>query len=187
MIASDLADRIRWETIETEWQDWDGPWDYEGKTPEELAAELEEAVRLWEKRVACPETEEPVLHFEICVNDPARTHIGWCSAYFIDRQCNISEAGERCAVGLAIPPTAARRRGYAAAALSLFLRYLQRCGLTDLYTQTWSGNVRMIGLAEKLGFQECCRKPGLRRVRGAVYDGLTFRLDPDQFSERNLA
>lgn len=45
----------------------------------------------------------------------------------------------------------------------------------------------MIGLAEKLGFRECCRKPGLRRVRGEVYDGLTFRLDPERFSRWNLA
>ena len=52
----------------------------------------------------------------------------------------------------------------------------------DLYTQTWSGNVRMIGLAEKLGFRECRRKPGVRQVRGGTYDALTFRLDRDAFA-----
>ena len=33
----------------------------------------------------------------------------------------------------------------------------------------------MIGLARKLGFEEYCRKPGVRTVRGKQYDGLTFR------------
>lgn len=167
MIASDIPDRIRWETDETEWQDWDGPWDYEGKTHEERA--------------------DPALRFEVCVNGQERTHIGWCGAYFIDGACNIVETGERCAVGISLPPLSARRKGYAASALTLFLRYLQSRGLTDLYTQTWSGNVRMIGLAEKLGFREFCRKPGLRRVRGEVCDGLTLRLDPERFSKWNLA
>ena len=51
----------------------------------------------------------------------------------------------------------------------------------EAYTQTWSGNQRMIGLARKLGFRESMRKPGLRRVRGTAYDGLTFRLDLDAF------
>lgn len=39
----------------------------------------------------------------------------------------------------------------------------------------------MIHLAEKLGFEECCRKKALRLVRGQRYDGLTFRLNVAQF------
>lgn len=104
MTAPDIPDRIRWETVETERQDWDGPWEYEGKTPEERSADLAESIRLWEGRIAHPETADPVLHFEVCVNGPERTHIGWCSAYLIDGQCNIVETGEQCAVGTAFRP-----------------------------------------------------------------------------------
>ena len=54
-------------------------------------------------------------------------------------------------------------------------------GERGIYTQTWSGNVRMIGLAEKLGFEEYRRKKGLRTVAGKPYDGLTFRLNEEKF------
>ena len=44
----------------------------------------------------------------------------------------------------------------------------------------------MIGLAKKLGFVEYLRKPGIRQVRGEVYDGLTFRLDVGRWEELEL-
>jgi len=34
-MESDIEKRIYWELIETEWQLWDGPWEYENKTEEE--------------------------------------------------------------------------------------------------------------------------------------------------------
>ena len=75
----------------------------------------------------------------------------------------------------------ARGKGYAFSALRLFIRYLLGCGETEIYTQTWSGNVRMIGLAEKLGFEEYRRKRDYRTVSGKKYDGLTFRLNLEKF------
>ena len=50
-------------------------------------------------------------------------------------------------------------------------------GADELYTQTWSGNTRMIRCAARLGFVECCRKAGLREVGGRKYDGLTFKIN----------
>lgn len=48
-------------------------------------------------------------------------------------------------------------------------------GACELYTQTWSGNVRMLRCAEKLGFTECNRCIGEREVNGRKYDGLTLK------------
>ena len=48
-------------------------------------------------------------------------------------------------------------------------------GMKKMYVQTWSGNLPMIALAEKLGFRQVCRKKGIRTVRGRKYDALTFR------------
>lgn len=39
----------------------------------------------------------------------------------------------------------------------------------------------MIHIAEKIGFEECCRKIGIRSVRGRLYDGLTFKLNKEKF------
>lgn len=177
MVESDIPDRIRWEIVDNEWHNWDGPWDYEGKSGEELEAELNAAVQLWRSRIAGPAEAVPLRHLEICKNEPGHPHIGWCSAYLIDDMCCICDKGGRYAVGITIPAESDRGKGYATAALTLFLEHLASCGLTEVYTQTWSGNIRMIRLAKKLGFLEFLCKPGLRTVRGTSYDGLTFRLD----------
>lgn len=174
LIASDIADRVRWETEETEWQLWDGPWEYEGRTAEELARKVEEMKFRLEARLKELPIKGTIDRFEICANDEEQTHVGWCSSYNIDKDCCIAETGERYAIGVCIPPATARRKGYAAAALTLYIKYLQSCGHAKIYTQTWSGNFRMIALAEKLGFVEYRRKPDLRTVRGERYDGLTF-------------
>lgn len=104
------------------------------------------------------------------------THIGGVSTYRIDDDFSIAENGSHLALGIDINSMMARGRGYAPRALRLFTDYLFERGERELYCQTWSGNTRMINLACRLGFIECCRKPGLREVRGQRYDGLTFLL-----------
>ena len=42
----DIAKRIEWETEKTEWQLWDGPWEYEGLTEKQgaLAGDRSDAI-----------------------------------------------------------------------------------------------------------------------------------------------
>ena len=47
----------------------------------------------------------------------------------------------------------------------------------SFYTQTWSGNLAIVRVAEKLGFKEVCRKENYREVNGKMYDAITWRLD----------
>ena len=102
-------------------------------------------------------------------------YIGWCGAYRIGEDCECDPEGRRVAIGIDLPERQARGKGLATRALRLFMAYQYEQGERELYTQTWSGNERMIGLARKLGFEEYCRKAGVRTVRGKQYDGLTFR------------
>lgn len=184
MVESDIADYLRWETVETEWQLWDAPWMYEGRSAEQCAQELREYRQTLERRVDEARAYgdgDLRTHLEICLDnaeDPtAATHIGGVGSYLIDDEFNVDDtAGAHRAIGLDICDMRARGKGHATTALRLFAANFHAHGLTEVFCQTWSGNVRMINLAHKLGFRECCRKPGLRRVRGAVYDGLTFEL-----------
>ena len=90
------------------------------------------------------------------------------------------------ALGLDIPDTAQRGRGYGSAAMRRMMAYYRGLGHTSFLTQTWSGNERMIALAKKLGFREVSRLRGLRLVNGKSYDALTFRLDfPAEGAERD--
>ena len=100
MKPSDVDDRIYWETEDTEWQQWDGPWDYEGKSRDELKTQLEDLKATWIERIAHPVEQDPMLSLEICVDDETQTHIGWLGAYYIDDDCCIVDDGKRLAVGI---------------------------------------------------------------------------------------
>lgn len=61
--------------------------------------------------------------------------------------------------------------------LRTFMNYCFESGMNELYTQTWSGNARMLRCAEKLGFVECDRDVGALEIDGQKYDGLTFKIN----------
>lgn len=183
MRESDIDDDIRWNTAETEWALWDAPW------------EMEEEVRTFdpaayrEKELASLKKPLPDHRMTFEVDTAEGVHIGSVSTYCLDGRLEWKRLAEgepleaqRWAVGIDINDPAYWSGGWGTQALTAFVRYHLEAGWTDLYTQTWSGNVRMVGLAEKLGFRECLRKAGVRSVRGGVYDGLTFRLDPAAFA-----
>ena len=67
-----------------------------------------------------------------------------------------------------------RGKGYGYEAFRAAIEYLTEHGLKDIYTQTWSGNERMIALAKKLGFVEFKIKGGIRIVNGEKYYAITY-------------
>ncbi len=184
MRESDIDDDVRWNTTETEWGLWDAPWE----TEEEIVGFDEDAYRKKEMESLQKPLPEHRLTFEIETADGV--HIGGVSSYCIDEDCQYLSSKPdteeerkkaRWAVGLDICESAYWSGGWGTQALAAWVRYYLENGYSQLYTQTWSGNFRMIGLAEKLGFRECRRKKGIRQVRGGVYDGLTFALDHAAF------
>lgn len=183
--ASDIEDGVRWNTAETQWGLWDAPWE-----TEEAFRTFDPAVFRAErkKRLGIPQKPDALRwSFEI---DAGGVHIGFVNAYVIDDQyqwrrlepAETLDSGLRIAVGIDICEHEYWSGGWGAQALTAFVRYWLKSGFQNIYTQTWSGNLRMIGLAKKLGFVECCRKEGIYQVRGGQYDGLTFRLDPSAFA-----
>ena len=99
---------------------------------------------------------------------------------FLESHAHPYLAGDR-AVGMAILNDAYWNKGYGTMALEGWLLYLLEHGCQELYLQTWSGNGRMIHVAEKLGFTECERCVGFHEWQGRQYDALTFRLDVEAF------
>lgn len=180
----DIEKRIYWETVETEWQQWDAPWEYEGLSQPEKDGALARYIadmQGWAAAYANMADDQKRSGFQICVNEPGREYIGWCCSYLIDADCSYAVSSGRRAVGINIPQRGSRGKGYAFSALRLLIDYLLAHGDQDIYTQTWSGNTRMIALAHKLGFEKYRRKPGHRMVRGQPYDGLTFRLNLQKY------
>ena len=106
-LPEDIPKRVEWETVETEWQSWDAPWEYDGLTAEEKQADLNrygENMRRWAQQP--PLENERRTGFQICLNTKEREYIGWCSAYRIDEAFRFARDGCYCAVDVY------KRQGY---------------------------------------------------------------------------
>lgn len=183
MRESDIDDDIRWYTSETEWAKWDAPWETEAEVADFDPEAYRRRAQGW---LAKPRPEHRT---GLEIETEAGVHIGHVAAYCLDENFDLRKLspGEdrraaRWAVGIDICESAYWSGGWGTRALTAWVRYYLEAGYTDLYTQTWSGNVRMTALAEKLGFRECRCKADIRQVRGGSYDGLTFRLDREAFA-----
>ena len=160
---ADMEDYVRWTTVETEWFDWDAPWeDDEDEFMEMKKNSLNKA---------------PHLYSNLEIDTASGQHIGWVLSYDID------DEGDQVAVGLNIPSVDSRGKGYGENALTLYMSYLFK-EEERLYTQTWSGNFPMLRLAEKIGFTEVERIKDLREVKGKKYDALTFSISKDDFFKK---
>ncbi|MEM7113544.1 MAG: GNAT family protein [Chloroflexota bacterium] len=71
-------------------------------------------------------------------------------------------------------------------ALGLWSDYLLKAmpELIRLGLATWSGNVRMMRLAEKLGYQEEARRRKARIVEGEYYDSMGYGVLREEWEAR---
>jgi len=176
----DIADWIRWNTVRTEWMDWDGP----DLQPEVM---FDEDAFLQESRQALALAhQEWNTFYELATADGM--HIGMVSSYATDaafQHITWQQAREKDAfwftLGIVICENDLWSHGLGTQALAAFCRHFENHGHTNLRLQTWSGNIRMVRCAERVGFVECNRFVGNRFIRGGIYDGLTFQLDLDRF------
>lgn len=184
---SDIEKRIYWETVETEWQLWDAPWEYDGLSEQARQEELDSYISTMGKWVeSYNNMPEDRIRYSVQIETKDGRYIGWCNSYDIDENCEYTTQDGYCTLGINIPDLSARGKGYSYQAWSAFIKYLRSHGINDIFTQTWSGNHRVIHIAEKIGFEEYCRKPSIRFVRGERYDGLTFRLNWEKFNAFSL-
>ncbi|MCL2854802.1 MAG: GNAT family N-acetyltransferase [Defluviitaleaceae bacterium] len=168
MRQSDLADEERWHSVETEWLNWDAPWEDDIPVDVHMAQQ-----RMYLERL---QTNPPKVYSALKIDDENGRHIGGVNRYFIDTMPHL------LAVGIGIPPADARGKGHAANALILWIHYHFANSYADeIYCQTWSGNLPMMGLAQKIGMEEIGRIRGIRRVGGKRYDDLTFSVTKEEF------
>lgn len=182
MTEEDIEDYIRWNTVETDWANWDAPWE---SLPDLLTFNPEEYRKKELEKLAKPKDK---IRWGFEIETPSGEHIGAVSSYMMNENFEWIPAkdikpGDKVfrAVGISICKSSFCEKGFGTKALAAFINYYFENGEAEIFTQTWSGNIRMIKCAEKLGFEECRRKKDLRLVRGEHYDGLTFRLGKEKF------
>lgn len=180
MKESDIEDYVRWFTTKTEWMNWDAPWEHEQTGAD---TERQRWTEYYESRKSMSD-DAVRWRFEI---EYAGKHIGWVTSYLIDENydwISIKQVHEgktvHQTVGIDICESEVWGKHIGTNALCALIRYYADRGRTEIYTQTWSGNERMIHTAEKIGFTVCDRDIDEREVQGKKYDALTFVLDLKQ-------
>ncbi|MBN2500897.1 MAG: GNAT family N-acetyltransferase [Anaerolineales bacterium] len=146
------------------WQKTDGPY-YPSATAEEVAA----VIAQWEQAITAQDW--PELRQRLVIADAqADTVMGTISRYWISQETNWA------AIGIGIYNPEDWGKGYGYEALGLWCQYLfdQEPKFVRLDLRTWSGNIGMMKLAEKLGFKKEAVFRMARIVEGEYYDGLGY-------------
>ena len=180
MTEADIEDDIRWNTVESDWSNWDAPWEPLPDISDTDSYRKKELLKLAEPK------DKIRWGFEI--ETAEGNHIGTVNSYMINENFEwISvkdiKPGDKAfrTVGISICESSFCGKGFGTKALAAFVNYYLENGEDEIYCQTWSGNIRMVKCAEKLGFEICKRKIDYREVNGKKYDGLTFKLNKEKF------
>lgn len=180
--VEDIEDDIRWMTVEIAWHDWDAPWEAE----EDLRGFDGKKFRAKMLKHLAKKPPAGGFRWSFEIETKGGVHIGGVNSYLIDQEYNWIPGRKGKGwhtLGIDVCESSYWRQGYGTQALVAFICYFLAQGITEIYTQTWSGNRPMVGLAEKIGFEECHRIKDCRVVKGDVYDGLTFKLNLGKFTD----
>ena len=87
---------------------------------------------------------------------------------------NAAENNSVRALGIEICEMGYWGKGIGAKTLNALMEYYRGYGESRFWLETWSGNLRMLGCAKKLGFYEIKRTKGAHIVDGTEYDALVL-------------
>ncbi len=159
---NDMNEFRNWYQPHQDWLQWDCPWRvFHPQEFEQMKANIEQ-------QICQSKTGMIRQRLELCTNN--HQHIGWVSSYFLNQN------PQQIAIGITIVDTYHRGKGYGTQAYVLYIHYLLTCNYTNIFTQTWSGNHRMMQLANRLCFTEVERLTNYRNVNGCLYDQITYQL-----------
>lgn len=176
-VLSDVEDEVRWTNVDTAWFYEDTPWMVMEKVdPDELRADMIEIMG------SMPENAIR-WRFEIEVDG---RHIGLVSSCYldnnfnntpwdsIDQSKNAPDNNSVREIGIEICEMSYWGKSIGTKALTALMEYYRSLGENRFVLQTWSGNLRMLGCAKKLGFYEVKRTKGAHIVDGKEYDALVL-------------
>ncbi|MGD8394113.1 MAG: GNAT family protein [Candidatus Eiseniibacteriota bacterium] len=171
---ADLESLRYWLSPEREWHRWDGPY-----YPRPNAREIARRLRAKRELIVSGLFPTPRRSLAIAERTGDRL-LGQVIWYWQSQETDWLSAG------IAVFDPRERGRGAGYAALGLWCDYLWQAmpSIVRLDLRTWSGNGRMIRLAEKLGFREEARFRKARIVEGTHHDGLGFGVLREEWEGR---
>jgi putative hydrolase of HD superfamily len=172
--VSDLDLYRRWLRPDAEWRDLDGPY-YPRPEEDELDRTLL-STRLWIESGCRP---DPLRRFAVA--DPSTDLLfGAVARYWISRETHWPAIG----IDIYDPKLWGRGLGFEALGLWTDLLFREERGIVRLDLRTWSGNTRMMRLAEKLGYRLEARFRKARVVDGVHFDALGYGILKEEWQAR---
>jgi putative hydrolase of HD superfamily len=168
----DSEQLIHWLHPDHEWHKTDAP--YYRKPPAHIIPNIIEKWVTAER----PEIPERLVIVQKDVSENAL--LGTVNKYWISEETNW------LAIGIAIYDSAQWGKGFGYEALGLWCEYLFQSypGFVRLDLRTWTGNIGMMKLAEKLGFQREATFRKARIVDDKYYDGLGYGILREEWQNR---
>jgi len=176
-VLTDVEDEIRWTNKETEWFYSEAPWmTLEPVDAEELRTDMAEIIS---------DMPEDAIRWRFEIEVDGR-HIGQVSSSYKDKDLkqtpwdsinqskNAPQNNSIRALGIEICEMEYWGKGIGTKALTAFMEYYRNFGENHFLLETWSGNLRMLGCARKLGFYEVKRIKGTITVDGKEFDELVL-------------
>jgi RimJ/RimL family protein N-acetyltransferase len=159
----------RFEEKEQEAKKWNGPY-----IPERWMTK-KEFLKAWEQ----DQNILPSIPKLLVIRADDRV-LGTVNAYWVDQNTNWLETG------IVIYNKQYWNGGYGTEAYKMWIEYLfQKTNLHRLGMSTWSGNLRMMKVAEKLGFKEEARIRQARMVNGEYYDAIKMGILRNEWEQIN--
>jgi RimJ/RimL family protein N-acetyltransferase len=178
LVESDLADYERWYSHDCKAWEFDAPYlsaprPGEQQTADQGSAKVLENRRKW----LAGDRRPPFKRLEIETN--VHRHVGWVTIYRVmPNDVHMTEAG------IDIIEDELWNQGLGTEAFRLWVDYVfEAHNLARLGAATWSGNPRMVRVAEKVGFQVEGRIRNGCEVKGRFHDRIKLGILRSEWEE----
>ena len=171
---TDLESFGYWMQPGHDWQKMDGPY-----YPRPSKKEVTEILVKWEQAIKAQNW--PDLRQRLVIVDNLKNMvIGMVNRYWISEETNWP------AIGITIYDSELWGKGFGYEALGIWCQYLfdNEPKFVRLDMRTWSGNIGMMKVAEKLGFTKEAVFRMARIVEGEYYDGVGYGVLRTEWEER---
>ncbi len=174
LMEEDLKSYEMYHSPESKWMEYNGPY-YGQMTIEELKQDIE-AIKSKFKN-----NEKPWKHSKVIADAKTNKLIGSVNWYWKSKETNWLE------IGLVIFDEKLWSKGIGYQALKLWINqvFIDRPEIVRIGLSTWSGNIGMMKLAEKLGLKKEAEYKKARIVKGEYYDSVSYGILKEEWYKLN--
>ncbi|PID31073.1 MAG: hypothetical protein CR982_00465 [Candidatus Cloacimonadota bacterium] len=159
---------------ENKWQEYDAPY-----LPDDSEQEIKDCISNVKNKLE--NNQKPFSGRKVIADIETNKLIGTVNCYWKSKETNWIE------VGIGIYDENLWNKGIGYQALKLWINevFIDHPELVRIGLSTWSGNIGMMKLAEKLGFKKEAEYRKARILKGKYYDSVSYGILKEEWYELN--